>query len=84
MKRWRSRKDEELGAEIRSHLDEAIRDRIARGESPDEARANALRELDPQTQEQDSQTEADQYPDARAISTALPTEVDRADGTRIE
>src|SRR5262244_3848065 len=45
MKFWRRRKDEELDAEIRSHLDEAIRDRIARGESPDEARANALREF---------------------------------------
>jgi len=45
MKFWRQRKDEELDAEIRSHLDEAIRDRIARGESPDEARANALREF---------------------------------------
>ncbi|MFN0107897.1 MAG: hypothetical protein ACKVZH_03515 [Blastocatellia bacterium] len=29
MKFWRQRKDEELDAEIRSHLDEAIRDRIA-------------------------------------------------------
>jgi predicted permease len=45
MKFWRQRKDEELDAEIRSHLDEAIRDRIARGEAPDEARANALREF---------------------------------------
>ncbi len=45
MKFWRHRKDEELNAEIQSHLDEAIRDRIARGESPDEARANALREF---------------------------------------
>ncbi|MGH9843762.1 MAG: ADOP family duplicated permease [Blastocatellia bacterium] len=43
--RWRQRQDEELDAEIRSHLDEAIRDRIERGESPDEARANALREF---------------------------------------
>ncbi len=34
-----------LDAEIRSHLDEAIRDRIERGESPDEARAHALREF---------------------------------------
>jgi len=42
---WRQRKDVELDAEIRSHLDEAIRDRIARGETPDEARANALREF---------------------------------------
>jgi hypothetical protein len=31
MKFWRHRKDEELDAEIRSHLDEAIRDRLARG-----------------------------------------------------
>jgi hypothetical protein len=31
MKFWRQRKDEELNAEIRSHLDEAIRDRRARG-----------------------------------------------------
>ncbi|MBL8169972.1 MAG: ABC transporter permease [Acidobacteria bacterium] len=45
MKFWRRRKDEELDAEIQSHLDEAIRDRIARGEAPDEARANALREF---------------------------------------
>src|SRR5262245_51048484 len=35
----------DLDAEIRSHLDEAIRGRIERGESPDEARANALREF---------------------------------------
>jgi len=33
---WRQRKDEELDAEIRHHLEEAIRDRIARGETPDE------------------------------------------------
>jgi hypothetical protein len=45
MKRWRQRKDEELDTEIRSHLDEAIRDRIERGEAPDEARAHALREF---------------------------------------
>ena len=45
MKFWRQRKDEELDTEIRNHLDEAIRDRLARGESPDEARANALREF---------------------------------------
>jgi macrolide transport system ATP-binding/permease protein len=41
----RRQRDEELDAEIRSHLDQAIRDRIARGETPDEARANALREF---------------------------------------
>jgi hypothetical protein len=45
MKSWRQRKDEELDAEIRSHLAEAVRDRIARGETPDEARARALREF---------------------------------------
>ncbi len=43
--RWRQRKDAELDTEIRSHLDEAIRDRIERGETLDEARANALREF---------------------------------------
>ncbi len=45
MKFWRQRKDEDLDAEIRSHLDEALRDRLARGEAPDEARAHALREF---------------------------------------
>jgi putative ABC transport system permease protein len=45
MKFWRQHKDEELDAEIRGHLDEAIHDRIERGESPDEARVNALREF---------------------------------------
>ncbi|MGH9847822.1 MAG: ABC transporter permease [Blastocatellia bacterium] len=43
--RWRRQHDEELDAEIRSHLDQAIRDRMERGETPDEARANALREF---------------------------------------
>jgi hypothetical protein len=33
----RGRKDEDLDAEIRAHLDEAIRDRIARGEIPGES-----------------------------------------------
>jgi putative ABC transport system permease protein len=41
----RREREAELDAEIRSHLDEAIRDRIERGEAPDEARANALREF---------------------------------------
>jgi len=41
----RQQREAELDAEIRSHLDEAIRDRIARGETPDEARAHALREF---------------------------------------
>lgn len=43
--RWRRQREEELDAEIRNHLDAAIRDRIARGEAPDEARTNALREF---------------------------------------
>ncbi len=37
---WRHRKDEELDAEIRNHLDEAIRDCIARGETPDRANSS--------------------------------------------
>jgi predicted permease len=41
----REQLDKELNAEIRGHLEEAIRDRIERGESLDEARANALREF---------------------------------------
>jgi putative ABC transport system permease protein len=41
----RKQREEELDAEIRSHLDEAIRDRIARGEASNEARVNALREF---------------------------------------
>lgn len=42
---FRREREADLDAEIRSHLDEAIRDRIARGERPDEARVNALREF---------------------------------------
>mgnify|MGYP000249344916 CR=1 FL=1 len=42
---FRRNREAELDAEIRHHLDEAIRDRIARGETPDEARAYALREF---------------------------------------
>ena len=36
MSRWRShqRRNEELDEEIRGHLEMAIRDRMARGESP--------------------------------------------------
>jgi putative ABC transport system permease protein len=41
----RQQREADLDAEIRSHLDEAIRDRIERGESPEQARANALREF---------------------------------------
>jgi predicted permease len=39
--RWRRRKEEELDAEIQSYLDEAIRDRMERGETAEQARANA-------------------------------------------
>src|SRR5262245_34827107 len=45
MRGWRRRKDDELEAEIRHHLDASIGERIERGETPDEARANALREF---------------------------------------
>ena len=38
-------RDEELREEIRTHLDMATRDRVARGESPDAAAAAARREL---------------------------------------
>jgi hypothetical protein len=41
----RQQREAEFDAEIRGHLDEAIRDRIVRGESPEQARANALREF---------------------------------------
>jgi MacB-like periplasmic core domain len=41
----RQQREAELNAEIQHHLDEAIRDCIARGESPDDARTNALREF---------------------------------------
>ena len=42
--RWIQDKEADLDAEIRSHLDEAIRDRLARGEAPDEANAAIRRE----------------------------------------
>lgn len=41
----RKQREAELNAEIRSHLGEAIRERIARGESAEEARINARREF---------------------------------------
>ncbi len=41
---WR-RKDEELNEEIQHHLDAAIRERMERGESAEEARLNARREF---------------------------------------
>jgi predicted permease len=43
--RWRQRKDEDLNAEIQQHLDEAIRDRMERGETAEQARDNARREF---------------------------------------
>jgi len=43
--RWRERKDEELDAEIQQHLDEAVRDRMERGETAEQAQANARREF---------------------------------------
>lgn len=43
--RWKQRKDEELDAEIQTHLDEAIRERMERGESAEQARLNAQREF---------------------------------------
>jgi putative ABC transport system permease protein len=43
--RWRRRQEEELNAEIQSHLDEAVRARMERGESAEQARANAGREF---------------------------------------
>ena len=44
---WRShdRRTEELNDEIRAHLDMATRDRIARGESPEDAARAARREF---------------------------------------
>ena len=41
----RKEKDLELDAEIRAHIDQAVRDRIDRGESPDEARLKVLNEF---------------------------------------
>ena len=47
MKFWRSLsdKDAELDAEIHAHIDQAIRERIERGESPNDAFSNAMREF---------------------------------------
>jgi putative ABC transport system permease protein len=43
--RRRRRRDEELDEEVRSHLRMAIRDRVERGETPEQAEAAALREF---------------------------------------
>jgi putative ABC transport system permease protein len=45
MFRWRRRRNRELDEEIQAHLQMAIRDRVERGESPEEARLAALREF---------------------------------------
>ena len=42
---WRARRNDDLGDEIQSHLRMDAADRIARGESVDDARAGALREF---------------------------------------
>jgi len=39
------RKEDELNAEIQNHLDEALRDRMKRGESAEQARLNTRREF---------------------------------------
>ena len=41
----RRRRDEELDEEVRSHLRMAVRERVERGEAPEEAEAAALREF---------------------------------------
>lgn len=47
MRFWKSRKrkDTELETEIQNHIELSIREKIGRGESPEEARAEALREF---------------------------------------
>jgi len=44
---WKSRKrkDDELETEIQHHIELAVRERVERGESPEEARAKVLREF---------------------------------------
>jgi len=42
---WRKQREADLDNEIRNHLDEAIRDHLARGETPAQARADALHEF---------------------------------------
>jgi hypothetical protein len=42
---WRPRQNDELDEEVRSHLRLAVEDRIARGESPEQAEQNAAREF---------------------------------------
>src|SRR2546421_7706322 len=45
MRFWRNRQQAELDAEIESHLQMAIRDRLARGEKREDAEHSATREL---------------------------------------
>jgi hypothetical protein len=42
---WRRRQDDELDEEIRAHLAMAVRDRVERGESIDDAQARVRREF---------------------------------------
>ncbi|HSE97458.1 MAG TPA: ABC transporter permease, partial [Blastocatellia bacterium] len=42
---WRRRQDEDLDEEIQAHLQMAVRDRMERGETADEAKKSALREF---------------------------------------
>jgi predicted permease len=50
---WFRRRDREITEEINSHLQMATRDRVERGQSPDEARLAALREFGNVTQVQE-------------------------------
>jgi hypothetical protein len=43
--RWQQQKEEELEAEIQSHLDMAARERMERGETAEQARAAVRREF---------------------------------------
>src|SRR5262245_26900128 len=42
---WPHRRDREIAEELAAHIDMAVRDRVARGESPKTARQAALREF---------------------------------------
>ena len=46
---WRKKQETELRDEINNHLEQAIRERIERGESPEQAEVSARRELGSQT-----------------------------------
>lgn len=42
---WRQRREEDLEAEIQAHLEEAVRERMERGETPEQAECGARREF---------------------------------------